>query len=429
MDIPASHKQRVVIIGGGFAGIELVRKLHGKFQVVLIDRNNFHTFQPLLYQVATAGIEPDSIIFPLRKIFKGYKDFYFRMAKAIRFDAEHKVLTTDIGDVSFDYLVLATGTDTSFFGNEKLRELTLQMKSVREALDMRSYILQNFEQALTMPEGTEKEALFDYVICGAGPTGVELAGALAELKKHVLPNDYPEIDFKRMQIYLIDGGTRVLGAMNEKSSVKAFDYLKEMGVDVLLNKRVKDYDGTTVTMADGSTLHTKSLIWAAGVKGVPIEGLPAEVITPSSRILTDRMNRVKNHESIFALGDAAQIEGDPVFEKGHPQVAQVAIQQATQLGNNLVRSSGRMQWKPFIYRDKGSMATIGRNKAVVETSWLKTQGFFAWLIWMFVHLMFLVGFRNRFVVLLNWTISYINYDRGMRLIIRPFRNKANGISQ
>jgi NADH dehydrogenase len=421
MDIPASHKQRVVIIGGGFAGIELVCKLRGKFQVVLIDRNNFHTFQPLLYQVATAGIEPDSIIFPLRKIFKGYEDFYFRMARAIRFDAEKKILTTDIGDVSFDYLVLATGTDTSFFGNEKLRELTLQMKTVREALDMRSFILQNFEKALTMPEGTEKEALFDYVICGAGPTGVELAGALAELKKHVLPNDYPEIDFNRMQIYLIDGGNRVLGAMNEKSSAKALDYLKGMGVDVLLNKRVKDYDGTTVVMADGTLLHTKSLIWAAGVKGVPIDGISADVITPSGRILTDRMNRVKNHDSIFALGDAAQIEGDSAFEKGHPQVAQVAIQQATQLGENLVRNSGRMQWKPFSYRDKGSMATVGRNKAVVETSWLKSQGFFAWMIWMFVHLMFLVGFRNRFVVLLNWTISYINYDRGMRLIIRPFR--------
>jgi NADH:ubiquinone reductase (H+-translocating) len=421
MDIPVSEKERVVIIGGGFAGIELVRKLRGKFQVVLIDRNNFHTFQPLLYQVATAGIEPDSIIFPLRKIFKGYKDFYFRMAKAIRFDPERKLLTTDIGDVSFDYLVLATGTDTSFFGNEKLRELTLQMKSIREALDMRSYILQNFEKALTMAEGTEKEALFDYVICGAGPTGVELAGALAELKKHVLPNDYPEIDFKRMQIYLIDGGNRVLGAMNEKSSSKALDYLRQMGVDVLLNKRVKDYDGTIVTMSDGTTLHTKTLIWAAGVKGVPVEGFPADAINPSGRILTDRMNRVKGLPNVFALGDAAQIEGDPDFENGHPQVAQVAIQQATQLGNNLVRTTG-MQWKPFTYRDKGSMATIGRNKAVVETSWLKSQGFIAWLIWMFVHLMFLVGFRNRFVVLLNWTISYINYDRGMRLIIRPFRN-------
>ncbi len=429
MDIPKSDKKRVVIVGGGFAGIALVRELRNKFQIVLIDKNNFHTFQPLLYQVATAGIEPDSIVFPLRKIFKGYKDFYFRMAEAISVDESTKTLNTSIGTVNFDYLVLATGTDTSFFGKEKLRDLTLQMKSVEEALDMRSYILQNFEKSLTMPEGVEKEALFDYVIAGAGPTGVELAGALAELKRHVLPNDYPELDFSRMQIYLIDGSPRVLSAMNEKSSSKAFDYLRDMGVDIWLNTRVMDYDGLTVTTNTGKQLHSRTLVWAAGVKGVPIQGVRAEVINGAGRILTDRCGLVKGSQAMYVVGDASLIEGDPDFDKGHPQVAQVAIQQAIELGKNLVKQLNGQATKPFSYRDKGSMATIGRNKAVVETSWLKTQGFIAWMLWMFVHLMFLVGFRNRLVVLFNWTISYINYDRGMRLIIRPFRNTPNGNSK
>lgn len=426
MDIPKSDKKRVVIVGGGFAGIALVRELKNRFQIVLIDKNNFHTFQPLLYQVATAGIEADSIVFPLRKIFKGYKDFYFRMAEAKSVDEATRTLTTTTGTVTYDYLVIATGTDTSFFGNEKLRELTLQMKSVKEALDMRSYILQNFEKSLTMPEGIEREALLDYVIAGAGPTGVELAGALAELKKHVLPNDYPELDFSRMQIYLIDGSPRVLSAMNEKSSEKAFEYLRDMGVDILLNTRVTDYDGTTVTTNTGKQLHSRTLVWAAGVKGIPIQGINPDAITPSGRILTDRFCKMKSSSGIFVLGDAAAIESDPDYPKGHPQVAQVAIQQAITVGKNLVRTLKSEKQQEFSYKDKGSMATIGRNRAVVETSLFKTQGFFAWLMWMFVHLMFLVGFRNRLVVLFNWTISYINYDRGMRLIIRPFRNKENG---
>ncbi|HTF03540.1 MAG TPA: NAD(P)/FAD-dependent oxidoreductase [Bacteroidia bacterium] len=429
MDIPKSAKKRVVIVGGGFGGIELVRQLKGRFQVVLIDKNNFHTFQPLLYQVATAGIEADSIVFPLRKIFKGYKDFYFRMAEAIRIDQDAKVLTTSIGTMSYDYLVIATGTDTSFFGNEKLRELTLQMKTVREALDLRSYILQNFEKALTTEEGVEREALLDYVIAGAGPTGVELAGALSELKRHVLPNDYPEIDFSRMQIYLLDGSQRVLAAMHEKSSEKALGYLKQMGVDVWLNTRVTDYDGLTVTTNTGKQLHTRTLVWAAGVKGVPVAGIDAAVINAASRILTDRKCKVKGSENLYVIGDAAYIENDPDYAKGHPQVAQGAIQQATLVGKNFIREQKGEPLKDFSYYDKGSMATIGRNRAVVEISWIKTQGFFAWLMWMFVHLMSLVGFRNRLVVLFNWTISYINYDRGMRLIIRPFRKNTNGNSK
>ncbi len=428
MDIPVSDKKRVVVVGGGFAGIEIVRQLEDQFQIVLIDKNNFHTFQPLLYQVATAGIEADSIVFPLRKIFKGYADFYFRMAEVISVDETAKTLTTSIGSLTYDYLVLATGTDTSFFGNEKLRALTLQMKTVREALDLRSYILQNFEKALTTDEGPEREALLDYVICGAGPTGVELAGALAELKKHVLPNDYPELNFERMQIYLIDGGPRVLSTFSESISRKTLEYLKEMGVDVWVNTRVTDYDGFTVTTNAGRTLHSKTLIWAAGVKGVPIQGLDAAAINQAGRILTDRFCKMKGSDSIYITGDASLVEGDEKYPKGHPQVAQVAIQQAAMVGKNLVRQQKSRSMKMFSYRDKGSMATIGRNRAVMEASWIKGSGLIAWFAWMFVHLMALVGFRNRVVVLFNWIVSYINYDRGMRLIIRPFRKNNNGNS-
>lgn len=428
MDIPVSDKKRVVIVGGGFAGIEAVRQLEDHFQIVLIDKNNFHTFQPLLYQVATAGIEADSIVFPLRKIFSGYQDFYFRMAEVKSVDTSANTLTTNIGSLKYDYLILATGTDTSFFGNEKLRALTLQMKSVREALDMRSYILQNFEKALTTEEGPEREALLDYVICGAGPTGVELAGALAELRKHVLPNDYPELDFERMQIHLLDGGSRVLSSFAESTSRKTLEYLKEMDVEVWVNTRVTDYDGFTVTTNAGRTLHTKTLIWAAGVKGVPIDGLNPESINAAGRIFTDRFCRMRGSENIFITGDASLMEGDEDYPKGHPQVAQVAIQQAAMVGKNLVRQKKSGEPKSFRYRDKGSMATIGRNRAVMEAGGIKATGLIAWLAWMFVHLMALVGFRNRVVVLFNWIVSYINYDRGMRLIIRPFRKKENGIS-
>lgn len=428
MDIPKSNKRRVVIVGGGFAGIEIARQLEDKFQVVLIDKNNFHTFQPLLYQVATAGIEADSIVFPLRKIFKGHNDFYFRMAEVTRLQPEENKIVTTIGEVNYDYLVLATGTDTSFFGNEKLRALTLQMKSVREALDMRSYILQNFEKALTTDEGPEREALLDYVIAGAGPTGVELAGALAELKKHVLPNDYPELDFERMQIYLIDGSPRVLASMSEYSSRRALEYLKEMGVDVWVNTRVTDYDGFTISTNAGRTLHSRTLIWAAGVKGVPVDGLNPEVINPAGRILTDRSCLMKGSSNIFIAGDASLVQNDPEYPNGHPQVAQVAIQQGALIGKNLLRSLKGKEQKIFRYRDKGSMATIGRNRAVMEAGFIKGGGLIAWLAWMFVHLMALVGFRNRVVVLFNWIISYINYDRGMRLIIRPFRKNTHGNS-
>jgi NADH dehydrogenase len=389
---------------------------------VLIDRNNYHTFQPLLYQVATAGIEPDSIVFPLRKIFKGYRNFHFRMAEAQEVKTTEKILVTSIGDIDYDYLVIATGSDTNYFGMERPKKYGIPMKSVREALDLRSCILENFEAAITTADLVEREALMNYVIVGGGPTGVELAGALGELKRHVLPNDYPELDFRRMQIHIIDGNPRLLSSMNENSSEKAQSYLAELDVQIWTNLRVTDYDGRLITTNTTETFRTATMIWAAGVRGVFIPGLPAESILRSGRIKVNQHNLVDGLSNVFALGDVAQMSADKAFPEGHPQVAQVALQQGDLLGRNLVASTDQSKWKGFTYKDKGSMATIGRNRAVVEIGKFRSQGIVAWMLWMFVHLMSLVGFRNRLVVLFNWVINYINYDRGMRLIIRPFKN-------
>ncbi len=422
IDIPEISLERVVIVGGGFAGIELAKRLRDTYQVVMIDKNNYHTFQPLLYQVATAGIEADSIAFPLRKIFKGYKHFYFRMAEALEIRPSENILRTSIGEVKYDYLVVATGSDTSYFGMESLRQHSLPMKSVREALDLRSIILQNFETALLVTDPEEREALMTYVIAGAGPTGVELAGALGELKKHVLPNDYPELNFKLMKIHLVDGGPRVLASFRERSSEKAAEYLSRLDVQSWMNIRVTHYDGRLVKTDKETTFRTATLIWAAGVSGVSLPGIPEAAVQRSGRITVDRLNCVQGTENIFALGDVAYMATED-FPKGHPQVAQVAIQQATRLGKNLASRVKREQWKAFEYNDKGSMATVGMHRAVVESKLITSQGFFAWLLWIFVHLMALVGFRNRVVVFFNWLISYFNYDRGLRLIIRPSHPK------
>lgn len=423
IDIPKIYLKRVVIVGGGFAGIELAKRLNRTHQVVMIDKNNYHTFQPLLYQVATAGIEADSIAFPLRKIFKGHKHFYFRMAEAKEIIPATSTLRTNIGDIEYDYLVIATGSDTSYFGMESLKENSMPMKSVREALDLRSMILQNFEKAVGVASAEERNALMTYVIAGGGPTGVELAGALGELKKHVLPNDYPELDFKNMQIHLIDTSDRLLTAFGEKASEKAKDYLEMLDVKIWLGYRVTNYDGTIVTTDKEKLFHAETMIWAAGVAGVSIPGIPASAILRNGRITVDETNLVAGTENIFAVGDVASMTTKD-FPKSHPQVAQVAIQQATRLGKNLASGKAKAYWDKFVYKDKGSMATVGMHRAVVESKFITTQGWIAWILWLFIHLMALVGFRNRLVVFVNWLISYFNYDRGLRLIIRPSqRNK------
>ncbi len=420
MNIPVSELKRVVVIGGGFAGLEFAKKLRNKrFQVVVIDKHNYHTFQPLLYQVATAGLEPDSIAFPLRKTFRDYKNLFFRMAEVLEVDTEKNCIKTNIGDLDFDYLVIASGSKTNYFGNEEIKEHSLPMKTIPQALNIRSSILQNLEDALNTKDLNERQALMSVAIVGGGPTGVELAGALAELKTHVLPADYPDLDVRQMEIHLIEAAPKLLAVMSEGASEKSQDFLEKLGVKIWLDTFVKSYDGRTVTTQKGRTILSYNLIWAAGVMGNSIAGIPAESQLGNGRITVDDFNAILNTKNIFAIGDVAQMmsigEG-----KGHPMLAQVAIQQGKNLANNLEKLEAGKSLAKFEYHDPGTMATVGRNKAVVDLPKWHTQGAFAWFIWMFVHVLALVGFRNKLVVLANWAYNYLKYARDIRLIIRPY---------
>ncbi|UKJ06415.1 NAD(P)/FAD-dependent oxidoreductase [Solitalea lacus] len=425
VDIPQTNFPRVVIIGGGFGGIQVAKKLKNKeVQVIMIDRHNYHTFQPLLYQVATGGLEPDSIAHPLRKIFKNQKNFVFRVAEALKVEAEQNVLVTNIGNIQYDYLVIATGSDSNYFGSKELESHTMPMKTIPEALDMRSMVLQNLESALLTDSLNEQEAYMNFVVIGGGPTGVETAGALAELKNHVLPHDYPELDIRRMQINLIEGGDRLLGAMSEQASAKSEKFLKQMGVSVRTKERVLGYDGNVIKLSSGKELNSKIVIWSAGVKGVTLPGINNNVIVPGNRFKVNTFNQIEGYDNIFAIGDVAAMITDD-YPKGHPGVAPAAIQQGQLLAKNLVQKINDIPMEPFNYFDKGSMATVGRNRAVVDMGFVRFQGTFAWFVWMFVHLMTLVGFRNRVVVFVNWVWSYFSYDRGTRLIIRRFEREAD----
>lgn len=421
LQIPESSKKRVIIIGGGFAGIQVAKGLKNKgFQVVMLDRHNYHTFQPLLYQVATAGLEPDSIAGALRPLFENYNDFYFRMARVTGLDVAQKKIKTLIGELSYDILVIANGSKTNYFGDKEMYNRTFPMKQIPQALDLRSHMLQNFEQSVMSPNPEEKNRLTNFVVVGGGPTGVEVSGALGELKQHVLPNDYPDLDFKIMNLHLIDAGPRLLAGMSEKSSEKALKYLEKFDVDVRLNTLLKSYDGENVVLTDGTTIPAKTVIWAAGVKGNVIDGLPEEtVLRGPDRIKVDEYNRVLGTENVYAIGDISLMQTEE-YPKGHPMVAQVAMQQGKRLAKNLVAESKGKAITAFQYKDKGSMATIGRNRAVVDLPKLHFGGFFAWLVWMFIHLISIIGFRNRLVVFSNWVWNYFTYDRGTRLIIRTF---------
>lgn len=418
MNIPEIDLPRLVVIGCGFAGLKFSKKIDStKYQIVLIDKNNYHTFQPLLYQVASSGLEPDSIVYPIRKIFKGKPNFYFRMADTLHIDHENKSVTTSIGQLSYDKLIIATGATSNYFGMQNIEKYAVPMKSLVEALDLRSLIIQNFEEALNTSDLQERERLMNFVIVGAGPTGVELAGALAELKAHILPNDYPDLDIRRMQIHIIEANSRVLAAMSEESSKKSEDYLKKRGVHIWLDTMVKDYDGATV-LTNKKTFESTTLIWAAGIKGYFPKGLAINA-SRSNRILVDDYNAIKHIEDTYAIGDVAQIESDE-YPHGNAMLASVAEQQGSHLAKNLNALSKGKPQSPFIYNDKGTMATIGRNKAVVDLAYIKFGGFLGWMTWMFVHLMLLVDFRSRLVVFINWVWSYINYDKGTRLIVRKF---------
>lgn len=422
MNIPASNLPRVVIIGGGFAGVKLVKALANKnLQVVLIDKHNYHTFQPLLYQVSSSGLEPDSIAYPLRKIIKKHKTSFFRLAEVEQIHPETQTITTSIGDLKFDYLVIATGTKTNFFGNDAIKNNSMPMKSVPQALNIRSLILQNFEKAAIANTNDERKAFLNFVIVGGGPTGVELAGAIAELKNNILPRDYKDLNPEDMHIHLLEGADRVLPPMSKQASKKAERFLKDLGVKVHCNTFVKNYDGIQVTTNTDLKFQSETLIWAAGVTGAPVHGLNADaLIEKTNRYKVNRFNQIEGYDNIFAVGDIALMLTE-AYPKGHPQVAQPAIQQGKLLGKNIMRKIENKPMQPFTYKDKGSMATIGRNKAVVDLKHYKFGGFFAWFVWMFIHLMSLVGFRNRAIVFFNWTYNYINFDKAARLIIRPFK--------
>lgn len=424
MNIPKTSFPRIVIIGGGFAGIALARKLSKQeVQVVLLDKHNYHTFQPLLYQVSTGGLEPDSIAYPIRKILKDFPNFHFRLAHVNEIETQNNSIKTNIGDLKFDYLVVATGSKTNYFGNLNIEKYSMAMKTIPQSLNLRSLILENFEEALLTSNLNERNALMNFVIVGGGPTGVELAGALAEIKKGILPKDYPDLDTRLAQIHIIQSSDCLLKGMSNKASEKAEEFLEKLGVNIWKNVRVTNYNGKTVTTNTDLTFETATLVWAAGVKGALIKGIDAQdLVNRGSRLLVNEFNQIKGYNHIFAIGDIASMENKNT-PNGHPMMAQPAIQQGRLLGDNILKLIEQKPMKPFVYNDKGAMATVGRNKAVVDMERFKFQGIFAWYVWMFVHLFFLVGFRNRMVVFINWVYNYVRFDREARLIIRPFKNK------
>ncbi|AWG23427.1 FAD-dependent oxidoreductase [Flavobacterium faecale] len=425
MNIPNTTLPRIIIIGGGFAGIALAKKLKKQaVQVVLIDKNNYHTFQPLLYQVATGGLEAGSIAYPLRKVIQEYDNFYFRLTNVQEIDTKNQKVITEIGELSFDYLVMATGAKTNFFGNKEMERNSMAMKNIPQSLNIRSLILENFEQAVLTTVEAERNSLINFVLVGAGPTGVELAGALAEMKKAVLQKDYPDLDVSKMQINLIQSGDHILNTMSEKSSLAAEKFLKGLGVTIWKNVRVKSYNGHTVTTNTDLTFEAATVIWTAGVQGALVQGLPVDsLIERAARIRVNEFSQIKGYSNLFAIGDVACMETE-AFPQGHPMMAQPALQQGKVLGENLVRLIQNKPMEAFEYNDKGSMATIGRNKAVVDLPKFHFSGVFAWIVWMLVHLFSLIGFKNKAVVFLSWVYNYIRFDRESRLIIRPFKKKS-----
>lgn len=419
-NIPKTEQKRVVIVGAGFGGLMLARKLSDQadLQIVLIDKNNYHQFQPLFYQVAMAGLEPSSISFPLRKVFQSKKNVHIRVTKVQRVNTAANAIETDLGAIEYDFLVLAMGADTNFFGMKNVIENAMPMKSVGEALSIRNRMLENFEEALSVETLEERQGLMNIVIVGGGPTGVEIAGTLAEMKRHILPKDYPELNFDSMQIYLYESSPEVLEMMSDEASAKAKEYLTDLGVNLRLGVRITDFDGKHAYTNTGDRLRTNNLIWAAGVKANGIEGLPSEAAGRGGRLKVNRFNQVEGAQNVFAIGDLALMTEEK-YPNGHPQLAQPAIQQGELLAKNVARLLRGQAMQPFTYKDLGSMATVGRNLAVVDLPFWKFQGFFAWLTWMFVHLISIVGVKNRLLIFINWLWNYATYDQSLRLIIKP----------
>jgi NADH dehydrogenase len=424
---------KLVILGGGFGGLRLARELSNKpgFDITLIDRHNYHQFQPLFYQVATAGLDASNISFPLRKVFHKSKNVKVRLAEVQQVKPEEKKVITDIGIFDYDALVVATGAGNNFFGNPNLMAHAFPMKSTVEALQIRNRLLNNFEEAIIAKTTEALETLMNIVVVGGGPTGVELSGAIADMKKYQLPKDYPELDFSKMKIFLLEGSAKTLANMSDKSSSDSRKYLEQLGVTVMTNALLKDFDGKKITLQDGGTIVTNMVIWAAGIKGNVPEGINKELIAKGNRIKVDRQCKIIGADNIYAIGDVAYME-EPAWPNGHPQVAPVAMQQADLIANNLRRiemKSGDKTLLDFVYNDKGSMATVGRNLAVVDMPRPKLHfgGFFAWMIWMGLHLMLILGVKNRFFVFCNWLYNYFTYDQNLRLIFKQFYREPKGI--
>ena len=423
-NLPVSPHPRVVIIGCGFGGLRLAKSLRkAPVQVVVIDRNNYHNFQPLLYQVATGALEADSIAYPIRKIFAGQPNFFYRMADVQRVDPARHTIATSVGDIRYDYLVLATGSLTNFFGLESIERNAMQIKSIPNALNLRSFIFQNFEKALLTDDPAAKQALLNIVVVGGGPTGVEISGSLAEMRKHVLPKDYPELDLRAMQIFLVEAGAELLGPMSLASQADAKRYLVELGVKVQLNTSINRYEDGKAYFSDTEFIPTENLVWAAGVNGAEVPGLPPEVVARNKRINVNGWNQVQGQTDIFAIGDVANLVSQDM-PRGLPMLAPVAQQQADHLAANIQRLLRGEAPKDFKYLNKGAMAIVSRNKAVVDMPGnIHFNGIFGWATWLFVHLMTLVGFRNKVVAFVDWAFSYFSSDQALRLIIRPFSRR------
>ncbi|PZX58271.1 NADH dehydrogenase [Algoriphagus ratkowskyi] len=418
-NIPKSDFPKVVIVGAGFGGLKLAMKLMKKeFQVILLDKHNYHQFQPLFYQVATAGLEPSAISFPLRKIFHGSKNVTYRMAEVDHFDPKIKRIYTDMGYLDYSYLVMAMGADTNYFGNMTIEENSSPMKTVSEALYIRNKIISNYERAINIEKVEDRKSLMNVVIVGGGPTGVELAGAMADLRNSVLPKDYPELNFQNMKIVLIEAGPELLSSMSTKAKQSALRYLQDLGVEVMLKTLVKNYDGHEVILADKEPIQTETLLWAAGIKPNRIGGLEDNMYAPNGRIFVDDFSEIKGCPGVYALGDISLMVQEK-YPKGHPQVAQVAIQQAVKLAQNFQKiAEGKVQ-KAFRYKDLGSMATVGRKLAVVDLPFIKFQGVLAWFTWLFVHLMAILGVKNKVFIFLDWSWNYLSFDPSLRLLIKP----------
>jgi NADH:ubiquinone reductase (H+-translocating) len=419
-NIPETNQKRIVIVGAGFGGLAFAQKIaKHDVQIVLIDKNNYHQFQPLFYQVAMAGLEPSSIAFPLRKIFQRKPNVHIRITKVTKIISEKNIIETELGELHYDYLIMAMGADTNFFGMKNIIENAMPMKSVSEAIYLRNKVLQNFEDALTAPDNDTKEGLMNMVIVGTGPTGVEVSGTLAEMKKLILPKDYPELDFNLMKIYLFGTSPEVLEVMSDEASIKSKEYLDRLGVIVRNGVKITDFDGKYAYTDTNEKIRTNNVVWAAGIRGNAIEGFQKKIYGAGNRLKVNEFNQVEGLKNVFAVGDIALMSGDAKFPNGHPQVAQPAIQQGELLAKNLLKIIRKEQPVGFEYKDLGSMATVGRHLAVVDLPFWKFQGAFAWYVWMFVHLMAILGVKNKVMVFINWLWNYITYDQSLRLIIKP----------